>query len=122
MAKRSASSLSEYTRKRRFKVPDEPSPASTRAKRPTPHNLHFVVQKHAASRLHFDFRLELGGTLKLGAVPKGPSLNPSDKVYGYPLMGRRSRHLTYQNLNRSAAVAGERAQRVKTALLPPRRS
>lgn len=76
MATQHASSLSEYARKRRFKVTAEPPPGRTLR---TARSLRFVVQKHAASRLHFDFRLELDGTLKSWAVPKGPSLNPSDK-------------------------------------------
>ena len=68
------SALAPYYGKRDFKVTSEPQggKASTGA-------LSFVVQKHAASRLHYDFRLELDGTLKSWAVPKGPSLDPGDK-------------------------------------------
>lgn len=59
-------SLAEYARKRDFRRTAEPEPA--RAKQS---GRRFVIQKHAASRLHYDFRLELGGTLKSWAVPKG---------------------------------------------------
>ncbi len=69
--------LSEYQRKRNFKVTSEPSPSSP-ARRPAS-ALTFVVQKHAARNLHYDFRLELDGVLKSWAVPKGPSLAPSHK-------------------------------------------
>lgn len=68
--------LSEYSAKRTFDATPEPSPTLPEA-RSGP--LLFVVQQHSARRLHFDFRLECDGVLKSWAVPKGPSLDPSEK-------------------------------------------
>jgi len=67
-------SLDEYKRKRRFEATPEPPPKVERKSRH-----RFVVQCHRATRLHYDFRLELDGVLKSWAVPKGPSLDPNDK-------------------------------------------
>jgi bifunctional non-homologous end joining protein LigD len=69
-------SLTEYHHKRDFRKTPEP-----RGKQGRKHarDLAFVIQKHAASRLHYDFRLEWDGTLKSWAVPKGPSLDPKNK-------------------------------------------
>ncbi len=72
MAKR----LSEYERKRDFGKTSEPRGEKTGSRSKHP---RFTIQKHSATSLHYDLRLEIGGTLASWAVPKGPSLDPRDK-------------------------------------------
>src|SRR3990170_4147930 len=74
-------SLEEYGQKRDFAKTPEPPPVlrETLGERAGAGSLVFVVQQHAATRMHWDFRLEVDGVLKSWPLPKGPSLNPKDR-------------------------------------------
>ena len=67
--------LDEYKRKRDFSKTPEPGAEYDKNQE----HLRFVLQRHRATRLHYDLRLEMEGVLKSWAVPKGPSMNPADK-------------------------------------------
>jgi bifunctional non-homologous end joining protein LigD len=77
MSRAAADPLQRYRAKRDFEQTPEPPPARAAARAGRP--LSFVIQKHDATRLHYDFRLELDGVLLSWAVPKGPSFDPADK-------------------------------------------
>src|SRR5579875_217233 len=74
-ADRKPGSLATYKKKRDFKVTPEPSGATAKGEK----RLRFVIQKHDATRLHYDFRLEAAGVLASWAVPKGPTLVPGER-------------------------------------------
>ena len=69
-------SLKKYSEKRKFSQTPEPPPSPPKS---APHELQFCVQRHHATHLHYDLRLEADGALKSWAVPKGPTLDPAEK-------------------------------------------
>jgi bifunctional non-homologous end joining protein LigD len=96
--------LEEYRKKRRFDVTPEPSGA-TKAKR-RDDGLAYVVQKHRATALHYDFRLEWNGVLLSWAIPKGPSLDPSVKRMASPTEDHPLDYAAFEGIIPAAEYGG----------------
>jgi DNA ligase D-like protein (predicted 3'-phosphoesterase) len=89
-------SLSDYRRKRDFRSTGEPKGSRSRAgKRKQP---RFVIQRHDASSLHFDFRLEVDGVLKSWAIPKGPSPDPRERRLATPTEDHPMEYADYEGV------------------------
>ncbi|HEY2383832.1 MAG TPA: non-homologous end-joining DNA ligase [Terriglobia bacterium] len=96
-AARTPSALGEYRRKRDFGKTKEPSPSPVRRSRQGSAR-RFVIQKHAASHLHYDFRLEMHDTLKSWAVPKGPPYKQSEKRLAMPTEDHPLEYLDFEGV------------------------